>query len=283
MLRAAGHEIVDFGAHTLDADDDYPDFVVTARRGRGGGTGGTRRGDLRQRRRRVGLRQQGRRASAPPSSTITSPRSRGSRTITSTSSASADGRSGRAGRLGSRRRRFLGAEFSQADRHLRRLAKVARMEALADRPAREGCERCSPRPRRSTSPMRSDHATRTARAFRWAPRSVRVASTSACSRSTPPACSCCFFDRVDAATPTRVVDLDPRTQRSYHYWHAFVPGITAGQLYGYRVDGPFDPEQRTSLRSRQGAARSLRQVRGAAGGLEPRGGVRARRQLRHRR
>ena len=51
-----------------------------------------------------------------------------------------------------------------------------------------------------------------------------------------------FFDRVDAATPTRVVDLDPRTQRSYHYWHAFVPGITAGQLYGYRVDGPFDPE-----------------------------------------
>ena len=27
-LRAAGHEIVDFGAHTLDPDDDYPDFVV---------------------------------------------------------------------------------------------------------------------------------------------------------------------------------------------------------------------------------------------------------------
>jgi ribose 5-phosphate isomerase B len=28
QLRAAGHEIVDFGAHTLNADDDYPDFVV---------------------------------------------------------------------------------------------------------------------------------------------------------------------------------------------------------------------------------------------------------------
>jgi ribose 5-phosphate isomerase B len=27
-IRAAGHEIVDFGAHTLDPDDDYPDFVV---------------------------------------------------------------------------------------------------------------------------------------------------------------------------------------------------------------------------------------------------------------
>jgi isoamylase len=52
-----------------------------------------------------------------------------------------------------------------------------------------------------------------------------------------------FFDRVDAAQPTRVVDLNPRTQRSYHYWHAFVPDITAGQPYAYRVDGPFDLER----------------------------------------
>jgi ribose 5-phosphate isomerase B len=27
-LRGAGHEVVDFGARVLDADDDYPDFVV---------------------------------------------------------------------------------------------------------------------------------------------------------------------------------------------------------------------------------------------------------------
>ena len=27
-LRAAGHEIKDFGAHTLNPEDDYPDFVV---------------------------------------------------------------------------------------------------------------------------------------------------------------------------------------------------------------------------------------------------------------
>jgi ribose 5-phosphate isomerase B len=27
-IRAAGHEVVDFGAHTLTSDDDYPDFVV---------------------------------------------------------------------------------------------------------------------------------------------------------------------------------------------------------------------------------------------------------------
>jgi len=28
QLHAAGHEVVDFGAHTLTPDDDYPDFVV---------------------------------------------------------------------------------------------------------------------------------------------------------------------------------------------------------------------------------------------------------------
>ncbi len=29
--------------------------------------------------------------------------------------------------------------------------------------------------------------------------------------------------------------------RTYHYWHALVPGIGAGQVYGYRVHGPHDP------------------------------------------
>jgi isoamylase len=50
-----------------------------------------------------------------------------------------------------------------------------------------------------------------------------------------------FFDRVDDPDPSRVIDLDPRTNRTYHYWRAFVPGVTVGQLYGYRVAGPFDP------------------------------------------
>ena len=49
-----------------------------------------------------------------------------------------------------------------------------------------------------------------------------------------------LFDGADAANPSRVIDLDPRTNRTYHYWHAFVPGVTAGQIYGYRVAGPFD-------------------------------------------
>src|SRR5215813_1911844 len=52
-----------------------------------------------------------------------------------------------------------------------------------------------------------------------------------------------LFDDVDASKPSRVIDLDPRTNRTYHYWHVFVPGVTAGQIYAYRVAGPFDPER----------------------------------------
>ena len=50
-----------------------------------------------------------------------------------------------------------------------------------------------------------------------------------------------LFERADDARPSRVIELDPRTDRTYHYWHAFVPGIGPGQLYAYRANGPFDP------------------------------------------
>jgi isoamylase len=50
-----------------------------------------------------------------------------------------------------------------------------------------------------------------------------------------------FFDREDDAAPARTIAIDPATNLSYHYWHVFVPGVKPGQLYGYRVHGPFDP------------------------------------------
>ena len=49
-----------------------------------------------------------------------------------------------------------------------------------------------------------------------------------------------FFDRADDARPSRIIELDPLVHRTYHYWHALVPGVKAGQLYGYRVHGPSD-------------------------------------------
>ncbi len=50
-----------------------------------------------------------------------------------------------------------------------------------------------------------------------------------------------LFDAVDAAEPGRVITLDPRGDRTGHYWHIFVPGLAGGQLYGFRAHGPFDP------------------------------------------
>ena len=50
-----------------------------------------------------------------------------------------------------------------------------------------------------------------------------------------------LFDRIDDAQAARVVRLDPSANRTYHYWHVFVPNVQPGQLYGYRVEGPFDP------------------------------------------
>src|SRR5215217_8132384 len=52
-----------------------------------------------------------------------------------------------------------------------------------------------------------------------------------------------LFDRVDDSKPAAVIPLDPWKNRTYHYWHIFVPDLKPGQLYGYRVHGPFAPEQ----------------------------------------
>jgi glycogen operon protein len=51
-----------------------------------------------------------------------------------------------------------------------------------------------------------------------------------------------FFDREDAAQPSDVIHLEPASHLSYHYWHIFVPGASPGQIYGFLVDGPFDPQ-----------------------------------------
>ena len=50
-----------------------------------------------------------------------------------------------------------------------------------------------------------------------------------------------LFDAVDDTRAARVVRLDPAVNRTYYYWHVFVPETRPGQLYAYRVEGPFDP------------------------------------------
>ena len=50
----------------------------------------------------------------------------------------------------------------------------------------------------------------------------------------------CFFDEHDPAKETGRLVL---TERTDQVWHAYLPEIRPGQLYGYRVHGPYDPEK----------------------------------------
>ena len=52
-----------------------------------------------------------------------------------------------------------------------------------------------------------------------------------------------LFDRADDPKPVRTIRFDPKVNKTYHYWHVFVPDVQAGQIYGYRVHGPFEPER----------------------------------------
>jgi isoamylase len=52
-----------------------------------------------------------------------------------------------------------------------------------------------------------------------------------------------LFDGVNDTKAARVVRLDPSANRTYHYWHVFVPNVRPGQLYAYRVEGPFAPSR----------------------------------------
>ena len=52
-----------------------------------------------------------------------------------------------------------------------------------------------------------------------------------------------LFDLPVDATPARVIDLDPLRNRTGDMWHVWVEGIRPGQLYAYRVDGPYQPRE----------------------------------------
>ena len=51
-----------------------------------------------------------------------------------------------------------------------------------------------------------------------------------------------LFETAGDIAPSRAILLDPGKNRTYHYWHVLVPDIGPGQIYGYRVHGPHEPE-----------------------------------------
>ncbi|MCK6592024.1 MAG: glycogen debranching enzyme GlgX, partial [Polyangiaceae bacterium] len=47
-----------------------------------------------------------------------------------------------------------------------------------------------------------------------------------------------LFDSPTDSTPRETLEL---SEKRVHVFHSFVPGLKPGQLYGYRVHGPWDP------------------------------------------
>ena len=52
-----------------------------------------------------------------------------------------------------------------------------------------------------------------------------------------------LYQNADDSAPHRIIDLDPVRHRTGDVWHVWLRGIRAGQLYGYRIEGPYRPEQ----------------------------------------
>lgn len=48
----------------------------------------------------------------------------------------------------------------------------------------------------------------------------------------------CLFNNETDQQETEVINI---TEKSGNIWHVYVPGLKPGQLYGYRIDGPYDP------------------------------------------
>ncbi len=125
-LRAAGHEVVDFGANVLNPDDDYPDFVIPLAQAVAAGT--LERG--------IAVCGSGVGASICANKVPGSHAALINDHFSAAQGVEDDhmnvicvgGRTIGAEAAWDLIRAFLGAQFSSAPRHLRRLAKVAQLE-----------------------------------------------------------------------------------------------------------------------------------------------------------
>src|SRR4029434_2465994 len=50
----------------------------------------------------------------------------------------------------------------------------------------------------------------------------------------------CLFDTADADKESQCIPLPEYTD---HVWHGYLPDVLPGQLYEYRVHGPYEPQQ----------------------------------------
>src|SRR5580658_5325272 len=52
-----------------------------------------------------------------------------------------------------------------------------------------------------------------------------------------------LYQHPDDSSPTRIIVLNPLRHRTGDIWHVWVRGVAVGQLYGYRIEGPYQPEE----------------------------------------
>jgi isoamylase len=50
----------------------------------------------------------------------------------------------------------------------------------------------------------------------------------------------CLFDQADDPKPSDEIELHERTDM---IWHCYLPDIRPGRLYGWRIDGPYEPQR----------------------------------------
>ena len=73
-----------------------------------------------------------------------------------------------------------------------------------------------------------------------------------------------LFDAPADDAPSAVLTLDRATNRTGGYWHGFVPGVGAGQLYGFRGTRAVGAGRRGSASTRRGSSCSIRTGAGVA-------------------
>jgi glycogen operon protein len=52
-----------------------------------------------------------------------------------------------------------------------------------------------------------------------------------------------LFSAAGDAQPSQIVPLDPRVNKTFHFWHVYVAGLRPGACYALRVDGPAAPAE----------------------------------------
>jgi isoamylase len=52
-----------------------------------------------------------------------------------------------------------------------------------------------------------------------------------------------LYQNPEDSSPVRIIDFDPMRHKTGDLWHVWIRGITVGQLYGYRIEGPYLPEE----------------------------------------